>query len=47
MWKKTLSVAYGDDDKDADIRRLKRELIRVTEKRDVQKTTPYFAGGGV
>jgi transposase len=31
-------------DKDAEIRRLKRELTRVTEERDIlKKATAYFA----
>ena len=36
----------GGDDKDADIRCLKRELARVTEERDIlKKATAYFAKG--
>jgi hypothetical protein len=34
----------GGDDKDSEIRRLKRELTRVTEERDIlNKATAYFA----
>lgn len=47
-WKKKFSKASGssDDDKDAEIRRLKRELTRVTEERDIlKKATAYFARG--
>jgi len=44
-WKKKFSKASGSgDDKDAEIRRLKRELTRVTEERDIlKKATAYFA----
>lgn len=43
-WKKKLSQPSGSDDKDAEIRRLKRELTRVTEERDIlKKATAYFA----
>ena len=43
-WKKKFSQPYGGDDKDAEIRRLKRELVRVTEERDIlKKATAYFA----
>ena len=45
-WKKKFSPVSGsgDDDKDAEIRRLKRELVRVTEERDIlKKATAYFA----
>jgi transposase len=32
------------DDKDSEIRRLKRDLARVTEERDIlKKATAYFA----
>jgi transposase len=35
---------FGGDDKDAEIRRLKRDLVRVTEERDIlKKATAYFA----
>ncbi len=37
-------MAAGSDDKDAEIRLLKRELGRVTEERDIlKKATAYFA----
>lgn len=43
-WKKKFSRPSGDDDKDAELRRLKRELSRVTEERDIlKKATAYFA----
>ncbi len=43
-WKKKFSAPSGGDDKDAEIRRLKRELTRVTEERDIlKKATAYFA----
>jgi transposase len=43
-WKKKFSQSSGSDDKDAEIRRLKRELTRVTEERDIlKKATAYFA----
>lgn len=43
-WKKKFSLPSGGDDKDAEIRRLKRELARVTEERDIlKKATAYFA----
>ena len=43
-WKKTFSGASDGDDKDAEIRRLKSELVRVTEERDIlKKATAYFA----
>ena len=45
-WKKKFSKASGsgDDDQDAEIRRLKRELARMTEERDIlKKATAYFA----
>jgi len=43
-WKKKFSEPHGGDDKDAEIRRLKRELTRVTEERDIlKKATAYFA----
>ena len=42
-WKKKFSQGSGDD-RDAEIRRLKRELARVTEERDIlKKATAYFA----
>ncbi len=44
-WKKKFrSASDPGDDKDAEIRRLKQELARVTEERDMQKkATAYFA----
>jgi transposase len=40
---KVLGAVWGND-KDAEIRRLKRELTRVTEERDIlKKATAYFA----
>jgi transposase len=45
-WKKKFTKAPGPagDDKEAEIRRLKRELARVTEERDIlKKATAYFA----
>ena len=43
-WKRKFSQPSGGDDKDAEIRRLKRELARVTEERDIlKKATAYFA----
>ncbi len=45
-WKKKFSESSGsgDDDKSAEIRRLKKELARVTEERDIlKKATAYFA----
>jgi len=45
-WKRKLGTAQGpgEDDKDVEIRRLKRELVRVTEERDIlKKATAYFA----
>jgi transposase len=43
-WKKKFSQPSGGDDKDAEISRLKRELTRVTEERDIlKKATAYFA----
>lgn len=39
-----LQNCLGGDDKDVEIRRLKRELARVTEERDIlKKATAYFA----
>lgn len=34
-WKKKFSRPPGGDDKDAEIRRLKRDLVRVTAERDI------------
>jgi transposase len=43
-WKKKFSRPPDSDDKDAEIRRLKRELNRVTEERDIlKKAAAYFA----
>lgn len=43
-WKKKFSQPAGGDVKDTEIRRLKRELTRVTEERDIlKKATAYFA----
>lgn len=37
-WKRKFAKAMsGDTEKDAEIRRLKRELLRVTEERDILK----------
>jgi transposase len=45
QWKKTFGKAHsGDTEKDAEIRRLEKELLRVTEERDIlKKATAYFA----
>ncbi len=45
QWKKQFAKGRsGDGDKDAEIRRLKKELLRVTEERDIlKKATAYFA----
>lgn len=38
------SGSVGKDDQSAEIRRLKQELLRVTEERDIlKKATAYFA----
>lgn len=44
-WKRKFAkAASGDTEKDAEIRRLKRELARVAEERDIlKKATAYFA----
>lgn len=46
-WMKRYSAspgAVGKDDQSAEIRRLKQELARVTEERDIlKKATVYFA----
>lgn len=45
-WKRQYAKAFGSagDDQSAEIRRLKRELARVTEERDIlKKATAYFA----
>jgi len=43
-WKRKFAqAASGDAEKDAEIRRLKRELARVSEERDIlKKATAYF-----
>lgn len=42
-WKKKFAEPSGSDDKDAEIRRSKRELTRVTEERNIlKKATAYF-----
>jgi transposase len=44
QWKRKFSQPSGGDNRDAEIRRLKRELARVTEERDIlKKATAYFA----
>ena len=46
QWKKTFAKTAGSagDEREAEIRRLKRELARVTEERDIlKKATAYFA----
>jgi transposase len=43
-WRKKFSEPSGDGDKDGEIRRLKRELTRAVEERDIlKKATAYFA----
>lgn len=44
-WKRKFAKAdSGETEKDAEIRRLKRELARVSEERDIlKKVTAYFA----
>ncbi len=43
-WKQKFSRPSGGDDKEAELRRLKRELSWVTEERDIlKKATAYFA----
>jgi transposase len=43
-WKKKFSQPAGSDEKESEIRRLKCELARVTEERDIlKKATAYFA----
>ena len=44
-WKKKFSAPSGGDDKDAEIRRLKRELTRVTEERDILKKATVGSAG--
>lgn len=45
QWKKKfVKAGSGDAAKDAEIRRLQKELLRVTEERDIlKKATAYFA----
>lgn len=45
QWKKKFVVSASEaPEKDAEIRRLKNELLRVTEERDIlKKATAYFA----
>ncbi|CAH1387562.1 transposase [Candidatus Nitrotoga sp. M5] len=44
VWKKKFASPSGRGDKDDEILRLKRELSRVTEERDIlKKATAYFA----
>ena len=44
-WKRKFAkTASGETEKDAEIRRLKKELARVSEERDIlKKATAYFA----
>jgi transposase len=44
-WKKRFSGSNGlvEENRDTEIRRLKRKLARVTEERDIKKTKAYFA----
>lgn len=43
-WKKKFSQPASSDDRDTEIRRLKKELVRVIEERDIlKKATAYFA----
>jgi transposase-like protein len=46
-WKRKFSTspASGDDDQAAEIRRLKKELVRVTEERDILKKPPRTSPG--
>ena len=44
-WKNKFSQPSGGDDRDAEIRRLKRELSRVTEERDILKKPPRISLG--
>ena len=45
-WKRQLAkVVSGDAGKDAEIRQLKRELVRVTEERDILKKPPRILPG--
>ena len=43
-WKRKFAQRPEEGSKDAEIRQLKRELLRVTEERDIlKKATAYFA----
>ena len=43
-WKRKFAQPSCEDDKEVEIRRLKHELLRVTEERDIlKKATAYFA----
>lgn len=43
-WKGKFGRLKAEDDKDGELRRLKSELARVTEERDIlKKATAYFA----
>lgn len=43
-WKRQFAQRPEEGSKDAEIRQLKRELLRVTEERDIlKKATAYFA----
>jgi len=45
-WKRKFAKAVsGDTEKDAEIRRLKRELVRVSEERDILKKPPRISLG--
>lgn len=44
-WKKKFSQPVGGNVKDAEIRRLKRDLVRVTEERDILKKPPRISPG--
>ncbi|WP_420845594.1 IS3 family transposase [Marivivens niveibacter] len=45
-WKRKFAESVsGDSEKDAEIRRLKRELLRVTEERDILKKSPRISPG--
>ena len=43
-WKRQFAQRPEEGSKDVEIRQLKRELLRVTEERDIlKKATAYFA----
>lgn len=45
-WKRKFAkVVSGDTEKDAEIRRLRRELVRVSEERDILKKPPRISHG--